>query len=180
MNVCHCRRFTLAVAFGSLWLSACDVKVHDEGKDKNVDVRTPFGDISVRSSEDGVETGLPVYPGAKPLRDSDQQTESAEIKMGTSFFGLHVAAAKFESNDAPQAIVDFYKDKMGTYGTVIECKGDIDFKDEPKEPVCKEESSSHETQLVAGTEDNHRLVSVKPRGGGSEFAVVSIQVDDRT
>ncbi len=180
MNVCHYPRFTLVVALGSLWLAACDVDVQGEGKNKNVDVRTVFGDISVRSSEAGVETGLPVYPGAQPFRDADEESESADIKMSTSFFGLHVAAAKFESTDAPQAIVDFYKDKMSTYGTVVECKGDINFEDESKQPVCKEESASSETQLVAGTEENHRLVSVKPRGGGSEFAVVSIQIDERS
>jgi hypothetical protein len=180
MNSCHYGRFALAVALGSLWISACHVDVQDEGKNKNVDVRTPFGDISVRSNEAGMETGLPVYPGAQPSRDADEKSESADIKMSTSFFGIRVMAAKFESTDAPHAIVDFYKDKMSTYGTVTECKGDIDFKDDSKQPVCKEESASQETQLVAGTEDNHRLVSVKPRGGGSEFAVVSIQMDDRS
>jgi hypothetical protein len=46
--------------------------------------------------------------------------------------------------------------------------------------VCKEDLASRETQLVAGTEDSHRLVSVKPRGNGSEFAVVSIQIDERS
>lgn len=176
----HFQRFTLAVALASLWLTACDVDVQEHGKEKNVDVRTAFGDISVRSSEAGVETGLPVYPGAQLLRDKDEEPESAVVKMGTSFFGLHVAAAKYESNDAPQAIVDFYKEKMSTYGTVVECKGDIDFEDESKQAECKEQSASSEIQLVTGTDDNHRLVAVKPRGAGSEFAVVSIRIGERS
>lgn len=179
MNAFHDQRFILAVALGSLLLAACDVDVQEEeGKEKKIDVRTALGDISVSSPDGGPETGLPIYPCAKPLRDADEEPESADIKVGTSFLGLHVAAAKFESSDAPQTIVDFYKDKMSTYGTVIECKGDIDFEDESKQPVCREESAP-EIQLVAGTAEDHRLVAVKPRGGGSEFAVVSIQLGER-
>lgn len=180
MNVFPDRRFILAIALGSLWLAACDIDVKDHGKEKHVDVRTPIGDISVRSNEDGVETGLPVYPGARLLLDEDEESGSAEVKMGTSLFGLHLAATKFESSDAPQAIVDFYKDKMSTYGTVVECKGDINFDGESKEPVCKEEPGSPEIQLVAGTEESHRIVAVKPREGGSEFAIVSIQFEERS
>ena len=172
-------RWSLTVV-GLLLLAACDVDVQEKGKDKNVDVRTPFGNISVRTSEDGPDTGLPVYPGAKALRDKDEEPESAEIDLGMSFVGLHVAAGKFESPDAPQAIVDFYRDKMSSYGAVVECRGDIDFEGEAKEPACKEDAASEEIQLVAGTGENHRLVAVKPRGGGSEFALVSIQVDERS
>jgi hypothetical protein len=177
MKAFHDLRFILAAALGSLVLVACDVDVQDQGKEKNVKIDTAFGDISVRTNEAGVETGLPVYPGAQALRDEKEEAESADVRMGTSFFGLHVAAAKFESNDAPQAIVDFYKDKMSAYGTVIECRGDVDFEDESEQPVCKEDPASSEIQLVTGTEENHRIVAVKPRGAGSEFAIVSIQIE---
>ena len=180
MQVFRDQAVTLAVALGALWLAACDVDVQGEGKDKNVDVRTAFGDISVRTSESGPETGLPVYPGAQPLRDDDEDPENADVNIGTSFFGLHVAAAKFESKDAPQAVVDFYKEKLGTYGPVTECKGDINFEGESKQPVCKEDSGEDGIQLVTGTEHSHRLVSVKSRGEGTEFAVVSIQIDERS
>jgi hypothetical protein len=175
------RSVALALALAALALSACDVDVHERGKDKNVDVRTALGDISVRTTEGGPDTGLPVYPGAQPLRDEDEEPENADIRLATSYFGLHVAAAKYESKDAPRAILDFYKDKMSSYGTVVECKGDIEFEGEPEQPVCKEDSASSEIQLVAGeSEENHRIVAVKPRGGGSEFAVVHIQIDKRS
>jgi hypothetical protein len=177
MNVRRAR--LILAALGSLFLVACDIDVKDEGRDKNVDVHTAFGDISVRSGETGPETGLPVYPGAQPMLDEDNEHENADVKLGTSFFAVHVAAASYQSNDAPQAIVDFYKDKMSAYGTVTECKGEIDFEDDSKHPVCTEKFSESEIQLVAGTEDSHRLVVVKPRGEGSEFAVVSVEVGER-
>lgn len=177
MNSFHGPGFIVAAALGALLLAGCDVDVKDNGKNKNVDVRTAFGNISVRSGETGPDTGLPVYPGAKPTLDEDQNQESADVNIGSSFFAVHVAAANYESNDAPQAIVDFYKDKLSAYGTVTECRGEIDFKNDVEQPVCRQDGSA-EIQLVTGTEDNHRLVSVKPRGGGSEFAVVSVKVGD--
>ena len=166
-------------AIGLFALAACKVDVNDQGKDKNFDMRTPFGDISVRSGEDPPQTGLPVYPGAQAMRDSDEDHENADVNIGGSLFRIHVAAAKYESKDAPQAIIDFYKDKLSAHGTVLECKGDIEFDDESKQPVCENKPSSDEVELVSGTEEDHRLVSVKPRGQGSEFALVSIQIGEK-
>src|SRR5215471_9496247 len=52
-----------------LVLAACsvDVKNHD-GEDKNVDIRTPIGGIHVSNDVDAKDTGLPVYPGARPAK----------------------------------------------------------------------------------------------------------------
>lgn len=173
------RLLFLFVALGSLSLAACDIDVKDEGKQKNVDVRTAFGDVSVRaSSEKGPDTGLPVYPGAEPMLDKDNDRESADVKIGTSFFAIKVAAAKYSSADAPQKILDFYRDKLAAFGTVTECKGEVDFEDDAGPPVCDEKPASDEIQLVTGTENNQHIVSVKPRGEGSEFAVVAVKIGD--
>jgi hypothetical protein len=172
------QRSAMAIALIAVLLVGCDVDVTGEGESKDVDIRTAFGDISVRTSGEGPDTGLPVYPGARPLSDDDEP-EHADVKVRISDVGVNVAAARYESDDAPQAILEFYKDKMSAHGAVVECKGDIEFEGEPRQPVCDEDSSSSETQLVTGTEDKHRLVSVKPRGGGAEFAVVSLEIDKR-
>jgi hypothetical protein len=172
--------WTLTVLIGSLSLSACNVDVQGEGQNKNVDVDTPFGDISVRTSDKGVETGLPVYPGATLLQGDRDESGSADVNVGTSFVGVHVKAAKYESKDTPQAVADYYKVELGKLGTVVACNGDVNFEGEPQQPVCKEDPGSGEIQLVTGTEENHRMVAVKPRGAGSEFAVVSIQIDERS
>lgn len=171
-------RFALVV--GSLLLGACDVDLQGEGKNKDVDIRTAFGDISVRTSDTGIDTGLPVYPGATLLQGEGDESGSADVNIGTSFVGVHVKAAKYESKDAPQAVTDYYRGELGKFGSVVVCNGEIDFEGEDKQPVCDEESGSDEMRLVTGTEDNHRLVAVKPRGAGTEFSVVSIQIDDRT
>ena len=88
---------------------------------------------------------------------------------------LRVTTAKFEHDDAPEPIVDYYKQAMKKYGDVLECHGNIDFRGRDSHPVCKERRRSREIQLVAGTEERHRIVVVKPHAGGSEFSAVYIE-----
>jgi hypothetical protein len=178
MNATFRNRLLAAALVPSVVLSGgCAVDVHEEerGDRKLVDIRTPIGEMTVNTNVDAPATGLPVYPGARPLQDGDDP-RSADVNIGNSLFGVTVIAAKFESNDAPAEIVEFYRREMGPYGAVTECRGEIDFRGRPgaQRAVCRERGS-RDIQLVVGTEDRHRLVSVKPRRGGSEFAVVYIE-----
>jgi len=167
----------LAAAFiVALPLAACSVNVQGEDEDrKAVDINTPVGDVSVRSGADAPGTGLPVYPGARPLREGKDH-ENANVNIDTAWFGVKVAAATFESGDRPEMVADFYRREMRTFGEVTECRGDIDFKGHG--PVCKERHRSESIQLAAGSEEHHRLAVVKPRGSGSELALVHVQTRD--
>ena len=94
----------------ALPIAACDIDVRkDESPDgkANVDITTPVGNVSVRTNVDTPDTGLAVYPGAKPLRDEDEP-ESADVNVGNSLFGVKVLAAKFESNDPQERVIEFY------------------------------------------------------------------------
>ena len=124
----------------------------------------------------------PLDQGAQPVRDEGEQPGSANVNIGAGRFGVRVVAMKFESDDAPESIVDFYRNQMSTYGEVTECRGDIDFRGRSgaEQPVCDEKPSSREIQLVTGTAEQHRIVDVQPRGSGSEFAVVYIQTRGRS
>ena len=172
-----------AILAMSLLLPACGMTVDhdDQGRKTNVDIRTPFGNLDVRTDVDARATGLPIYPGARPLRER-HDPGSANVNIGNSYFGVKVVAAKFEHDSAPEPIVDYYKSAMKKYGDVLECRGEIDFKghDSFSHPVCKERRRSNEIQLVAGTEQRHRLVVVKPRGSGSEFSAVYIETRGAT
>ena len=171
------RLLGLAITPAIVMLAGCgiDVQEQEDGDRKRVEIHSAVGDMTVNTNVDAPATGLPVYPGARPLHDGDEP-RSANVSIGSSLFDLKVAAAKFESDEAPQQIVDYYRQEMAAYGAVMECRGDVDFKGRGGErrPVCRERGS-REIQLVAGTEERHRLVSVKPRRDGSEFAVVYIE-----
>jgi hypothetical protein len=156
----------------AILLSGCSVQV-SEG-DKKVDVRTPIADVKVNAEVDVEETGLKVYPGARPLKDRKDEPQSAHVQVGSSFFGVKVIAATFETEDASGKVVDFYREQLKTYGEVTECRGEIDFK--KSGIVCKPgRRGGDEIKLGAGDEGRHRIVAIKPKDGRTEFAVVYVQ-----
>ena len=171
----HTHSMLAAILAAVLPLAACTVDVRDEesGGKAEVDIRTPVGALSVRTDVGAPDTGLRLYPGATPRRDRDDDPQSADVSIGGAWFGVKVVAANFESRDEPGEIVDFYRDEMKAYGAVTECRGDIDHR--RGRMVCQEDASSRDIQLAVGTEERQRIVSVKPRGSGSEFALVYIR-----
>ncbi len=95
--------------------------------------------------------------------------------------------AKYQSDDAPAKITDFYRDKLKKYGKVLECHtqkhgGDVeidndDDKDAKKSKELKcDDNSGPVTELKVGTEDNQHIVAVEPHEGGkgSTFALVYV------
>jgi hypothetical protein len=155
--------------------AGCGIDVHSAERGKNVDIRSPLGDVSVRTDITNADTGLPVYPGAQPLREHGDH-DSANVNINSRWFGLKVVAAKYESDDTQAKILDFYRREMKTFGSVTECRGDVDFRGGPggRRAVCKEKPFSDDVQLLTGTEDRQRVVAVKPRGNGAEFSLVYV------
>lgn len=166
----------VALLAAAVPMAACSVSVdHDRSESKaDVQIRTPIGNLLVKTGDQLPDTGLAVYPGSTPVR-RHREAESANVAVENSFFGVKVAAANFASDASPQAIVDYYRRTMRTHGPVTECRGNIDFGSRcgNSQPVCR--GVSRTTQLAVGTEDQHRLVSVKQRGSGSEYSLVYVR-----
>jgi hypothetical protein len=156
-------------------LTACGVTVDkdEDGRNADVNVTSPFGSVSVQANKDTPpDTGLPVRPGARRSRDEDHDNANVNVQGG--FFGVKVQVASYEHNDAPDAVVEYYRKELAKYGTVTQCQGELDFKDGSGPPRCKERGRG-EVQLGAGSENDNRVVSVKPRGSGTEFTLVHVQ-----
>jgi hypothetical protein len=156
-------------------LGACGVSVDkdEDGRNANVNVSSPFGSVSVQANKDTPpDTGLPVRAGARPSADEDNDNANVSVQGG--FFGVKVQVAKYDHDDAPDALVDYYRNELAKFGTVTQCRGELDFKDGTAPPRCKERNRE-EVQLGAGSENDNRVVSVKPRGSGSEFTLVHVQ-----
>jgi hypothetical protein len=153
-------------------VTACGIDVREAEQGKDVDIRTPVGALSVRTDVKSPDTGLPVYPGAQPFRGNGRDSENADVRVASSWFGVKVVAAQYESGDVPDKVLDYYRQEMKVYGEVTECRGEVDFRN--GRPVCKERGRSRDIQLVTGTEERQRIVVVKPRGSGSEFALVYV------
>ena len=164
-------------------LAACDVNVKkdSQGEDKNVDIRTPVGDIKVDKDADARDTGLPVYPGARLRRDDDKDHKSANVNLSFGEYGLKVVALEYESDDAPEKLVSFYQAQLKKYGNVIEChvhsRGDqvkADTKHDSDALTCEDNGGST-IELKVGTKQNQRIVSVEPQDKGCHFALVRVQ-----
>jgi hypothetical protein len=181
----HHKPFLIAIVsvFALLWLAGCSIHEQKsaDNKDKKVDIKTPFGNLKVNNQVDPKDTGLPVYPGARQVAHNDHDSDSANVNISVGDFALKVVAVKFESDDSPDKVLAFYRDKVKAYGgTFLECKGlDINFNagsdNDEKELTCgKHEGHGDSTELKAGTPDRQHVVSVKPKGNGSEFALVYV------
>jgi hypothetical protein len=151
-------------------------------QDKPFDVRSSVGDMHVGKDADAAKQGLPLYPGARPKQEKDN--DPLNFGILTESFGVKLMVAKYESDDSPAKIIDFYRDKLKKFGKVLECHtqkhgGDVEVNDsdkdtkDSKELKC-EENSGPVTELKVGTEDNQHVVAIEPRdtSKGSTFALV--------
>jgi hypothetical protein len=182
--------FTLAITLASvLILPACTVKVDkaEGNQQKKVDIETPVGGLHVSKGADVRDTGLTVYPGAREKQSSnDHDEKSANVNISSDYFGLKVIAIEFESDDAPEKVIAYYQDQLKKYGHVIQCRtnkhgNDFSVKadddsDLSREVTCESGNSGDVIELKVGMERNQHVVSVQPRGKGTDFALVYIQM----
>lgn len=166
----------------AMMLTGCSVHVskNSDGSDKNVDVRSPFGSVSVH--EGGANTadlGLPAYPGARAAGRHGDESDNANVDVSSPFAGVKVVVRKFETDDAPDKVLDFYQKPMGKYGKVILCNGggsNFHTHHHGNAPVsCDGSGSDYEKELKVGTENNQHVVAVKPHGKGAEFTLVYVR-----
>ncbi|MBZ5648256.1 MAG: hypothetical protein LAN37_13665 [Acidobacteriia bacterium] len=175
--------FAIPVLFASLFLPGCNIRNtnSDEKTGKKVDIQSPLGSLHVETDEHVKvhDTGLPVYPGARPAPpDAEHDSQSANISMGFAGFGLKVVAAKYESDDAPEKLIEFYRKALTKYGAVTECRGNIDLhvgKDGKKIGCSSSSSDQDKTELGAGDESAQHMVSVRPKGKGTQFGLIYLQ-----
>jgi hypothetical protein len=72
---------------------------------------------------DAAETGIAVYPGAKPEKRSG---DSPALTLG--FWGgskdFRLALAKYISADEPARVAEFYRTELAKLGRVVDCSAD--------------------------------------------------------
>jgi hypothetical protein len=85
------------------WRIARHTRVEQDGS--KVRVETPFGTVeSTDNSDDAARNlGIDVYPGARARKGS-----AASVTMGS----MHTVAADFETDDPPERVADFYKQRL--------------------------------------------------------------------
>jgi hypothetical protein len=185
-------RLSLGAALAALCVfPACSIHANDDAKngEKHVDIKSPLGDLHVSEQADIRDAGLTPYPGAKPApKDDSDDQKSANVNLSVPGFKLKVVAAEFTSDDTPDKVVAYYDRELHKYGKPIQCHGDwnaghknYDSKDDLSKPVsCGSSGSGESVELKVGTEGNQRMVSIKPNGQGSRFALVYVRIQKGT
>jgi len=181
-----CRAAVATVFISALGLPAFAAGPQQKNDDdKHLDIRSSVGDLHVGKDADARQAGLPLYPGAR-LRPDDHDNDRVNMGIVTEAFGLKLVVAHYESDDAPARIISYYRDKLKSYGRVLECHTsqhggnvhtDADEKEEHSKELKCDDNSGSVTELKVGTEDNQHVVAVEPAGSGkgSTFTLVYVR-----
>lgn len=194
--------FSLLVA-ATVLFTGCKVSHSENGDSDNVQVRTPFGDMHIKTNDDAnvAAIGLNTYPGAVPVKEhDDKDNDNANISLNFGDFHLGVKAASYQTTDSPDKVEAFYRKDLTRYGDVIQCRG--------SEPVgqhthtsqgltCSDDEggthihttdghthgfsfttgdSSKELELRAGSPGHLHIVSIDPKNGGTKFGLVALDL----
>jgi hypothetical protein len=92
--------------------NAVHVQVDRAGSGKkDVSIKTPFGSVEVNRGVNEASLGLPIYPGATPIKEHDSATVSLDIADEAK---VRVLAGKFETPDSVEKVIAFYHDRLGS------------------------------------------------------------------
>lgn len=172
----------LAILIASALMLGCSISSRngeDSKKGSKVDIDSPVGSLHVQTNEQAKhETGIAVYPGARPAPSDEHDSSAANVNLGFAGFGLKVTAVKYLTDDSPDKVLEFYRKELGKFGKIVECKGgDVDLHagKDGKEITCSHHGDSDKTELATGNSSNSHSVTVRPKGKGTEFGLVYLQ-----
>jgi hypothetical protein len=138
--------------------------------------------LIVSGNASAKEVGLPIYPGAKPHKDKDNDSPAAQVGLWGSSFGFKMAVMKMESGDAPDKIAEFYKKALAKYGKVLNCSGAStgssgkDKSGSSNSLDCGDDKPDPGGMLFkAGAKEKQHIVGIKPNGQGSLFQLVYVE-----
>lgn len=173
----------LAVVCGGLCFNVSSAAQEKSDKEASGGKGNIGAGIYFNAEAGAKDVGLPVYPGARPHKEKDDDSESVKMGLWGGSFGFKLAVVKLESNDSPQKVAAFYKKALAKYGTVLDCS------DASSQPSQKDESSKKLTcegdkpdpgkmTFKSGTKEKQHVVGIEPNGSGSVFQLVYVESPD--
>ncbi len=191
-SILVCTAMVAAVA-----LAGCRVHVDKDanGKEKTVQVDTPFGGVHVNTDQiSATDLGLPAYPGADIVKDKDGN-QSADIHMGFGEWQLRVRAVQYSTADPQDKVEAFYKKALERYGNVITCQGHtpvgtpvvtsegLNCSDDGHNSNFKFNGKANgidlsgDLQLKAGSKRHQHIIGFDaPKNGRTQFALISLDL----
>jgi hypothetical protein len=163
----------------ALPLAAQDNK--DSGKTEPERGRSSIGFIASKEAS-AKDVGLPLYPGARPHKDTRDESAAVQLGLWGGNSGFKLAVLKLESNDAPEKVAAFYRKALAKYGKVVDCSASAKTTAEKEkgnssnELSCEDEQpKSGEFVLKAGTKEEQHVVGVQASGDLTVFHLVYVE-----
>ena len=176
-------------------VAGCRINVDKDsnGQEKTVQVDTPFGGVHVNTDQvSASDLGLPVYPGAEPVRGDDKH-KSADVHLGFGEWQMRVRAVTYATPDSQEQVAAFYKKALARYGDVLTCQDKspvgtptvtaegLSCADDGKHSNVKIDDAdfgSHEgLQLKAGSKRHQHIVGFDhPKDGKTMYALVALDL----
>ncbi len=131
------------------------------------------------------DVGLPLYPGARPQKDAEEDSPSAKFGLWGNALAFKLAVLKLESSDPMDKIAAFYKKALAKYGTVLDCgSASPPASDRGKSGSLKpldcasDKPGPGKMVFKAGTKEKQHVVAIQPNGRGSAFQLVYVESPD--
>lgn len=154
----------LAAITGAAWAGDKDFSMGLEGH-----ARTEAADV-----------GLPVYAGAVPYTDGDNDKAAVTLGAWAGRFGLHLDAIKFRTSASADRVAAFYAKAMARYGDVLDCRDPAARVKPPKDSdklSCESsEPKAGDYEYRVGTARAFRVVSIKRDGTGARFDMARLEL----
>lgn len=154
----------LAAITGAAWAGDKDFSMGLEGH-----ARTEAADV-----------GLPVYAGAVPYTDGDNDKAAVTLGAWAGRFGLHLDAIKFRTSASADRVAAFYAKAMARYGDVLDCREPAARVKPPKDSdklSCESsEPKAGDYEYRVGTARAFRVVSIKRDGTGARFDMARLEL----
>jgi hypothetical protein len=132
------------------------------------------------------DIGLPVYPGATPFKEKDNDSSSGDLLFLLNSFHFSVKEASFVTTDSQQQVLEFYRKPLAKFGEVLECdhgrpvgsfsstKSGLTCGDRKNGGVTVNESDD-DHELRAGTPEQFWIVGVDDaKNGKTKFGLVAL------
>ena len=161
------------------------------GKEKKVQIETPFGGVHVNTDQtSAADLGLPVYPGASMITGDDNH-KSADVHLGFGEWQLRVKAVSYGTTDSQEKVVAFYKKALERFGDVITCNGNspVGTPAVTHDGLTCDEDNHHgnvkidnndwksNLQLKAGSKRHQHIVGFEDaKNGKTRFALVALDL----
>ena len=127
---------------------------HADSEKKSVSIKTPVGSLEVNHGVDEARLGLPIYPGATAIKETDSGTVNIDIADEAK---VRLLAGKFETPDSIDKVVAFYHERLGDQVTSF-----------------KEKSDEGKTVFEMKYDKQTKVVALKSEGGKTLIEMVRV------